>query len=345
MKGVFEPPRGGYDPLHLNRGRLPRERAVYGRPFEKLLVLCVGFHMALPAEAIASPAEPPAYEAYMRSAVERLEAGEPDHLRAAQDYENAYEAMSQELRVGEMGQFVVAEIVRLYWEELWPAKQELAHLRACRDLLQEYFDELDRARGEQRPTSAPNDVEINLRRTLDDVEAAIETKQQEIIAKEEEAARAVEETKAEEGRDVKPNQAPPQPSPRQKKQRDVLGLSLVGVGAAISAGGAALLVDGLLFPSMIADAKAKQRRIDEEEGDLLPSDPDPTIYVEHEEKMRRRGTIILITGASTLAVGVGLLAWGSIRLMRHRRKASNVALHMSPVFSSRVAGLEIRLHF
>ncbi len=266
-----------------------------------------------PAMAAAEGSQPATFEVYMESAAQHLEADELH--QAAKDYADAYVAMPPEVQVTELGQFAAFEGVRIHYEELWPKTKDLSYLRACRALAQTHIDDLDEARTTGRLVSEPRTEERYIRETLVVVEATLE------------AAEAV----------PPPSKVPlpvpaPEPKPRAHDQppRNMLAISMVSVGTLFAVGGGVLIVDGLLFPRMIAKAKARQRAIDEMEGDLVPGDPDPPAYVAHEQKMLERRNAILIGGSISFAAGVVLVGLSSLKVVQKRRPPSTARLRVAP---------------
>jgi hypothetical protein len=124
---------------------------------------------------------------------------------------------------------------------------------------------------------------------------------------------------------------PPPPAPehdRPPRERDVAGPVLLGVGLAVATGGSALIGAG-------APAGRRAQRVREQGlGDprfvaLAPDDPRRETHIaaydDYVRGEQSRGQALVAAGSVLAAVGVGLVVYGTVRLVRLRRRGSRTA--------------------
>lgn len=275
-----------------------------------------------PARAAPTPER---YEGLVEEGGVMLERGELGP--GAERLSEAYRAMPAEIRVSELGRFIVVRASDAYARAA--AEDDLATREASRSLLREFFADLEAARDAGTPTASPDEQEQALAKrltALDDQIAALEAAEAERAA-----AEAAEREKTVEIVPVVPVEDDA------ASTRDGLTIGLLAGGGVLLAGGAVLTIQGARFPGMIERARDEALAL----YDLSP-DQIPPQWGEHEDAQRRQGRILLASGVSLAVVGVAALVWGGVRLAKRKTKA---AYSVTPARSRGGAGVVFTVGF
>jgi hypothetical protein len=268
-----------------------------------------------PAEAPAA-AEPPPSPASPSLADFEQRIAEGDRLVAegkpaegAEQLSSAYSLMPAELRVGDVGRFVIVSASNAY-ESAWQATADVAHLEANQVLLKAYLADLDDARAKGQATSAADEHEQALR----DRSVAIEQMVAQARPAEPVTAPRIDPTIDEPQLEL----TFPPPDPRLRRNARIL----VGVGAAGTVAGGIMVIVGAVTASRAEEVRREMPA--EEAGDARSS--------------KTAGTIVATTGALLFSGSVMMLGVGTNRLSDLRRE---MALTLRPT----IGGMVLRGRF
>jgi hypothetical protein len=283
----------------------------------RALVFVLAAALALPAHAAPGEAD---REGVADEAAAHLDRGE--FRDAAQDFA-AYYRLLGDKRATTVGENSVLIAIDAYWRA-WESGRDLADLHAARDLLVEHLDAVERHTG-ARAGKAADRAAIELLK----VEATL----LEAEPADPEPAAPPPATEP----SVGPTPEPKEPSPpaaeparvaaldpepprdRAAPRRDVAGIGLVAGGSVALAGGVTLLaIGGTLVPR-------GRRQFD------ACDDCDESLRSDYLDDVRAASRPYLIAGGIAAGVGVGLLAWGIVRLVRRKRHDTAAARRWMPI--------------
>ncbi len=279
-------------------------RSPLGRGAAASLAFAVAVGLVSPPAHALAP-ESGDFEQRIADADGHADAGE--HADAVEDYVGAFEAMPDELKVTEVGEFVVLAAGKAALAD-FEARQDPKSLKKARDLLEGFIE-----------MAAGVDVSVDaVSARLDEVQAAIPADEP-IVGPEPEPE--VDE-------DPDPVVDTPDKPPRR------------GLAIGLLAGGGVALLAGVGL--MIAGARQvpwyEQKLADE------GWTPDQVGYDREIASAERIRTIDYAVGGVFLGVGAGLAAAGAVLLVKSGRKSSGQAA-IAPSLRADGGGLTMRLRF
>lgn len=262
----------------------------------------------------ASNYKPSNYERAMAEA--GALADQERHGEALDRFVSAFEAMPVEIKISDVGEFVVHGGTQSAISH-YVATGEFAALREGRRLAASFLEEIERAPAEASTASIER-----TQATLAQIER--------LLPKEPPPPPHPAPT-------VDPAQ--PLPHPCDCKSLDKLGLGLSFAGGLVSAGGLALIIAG-----------GRQVPWYTERLEDFGWSPDATDYSYDDEldKARRARNINVGVGVGIAMVGVGMLSYGIIRLRKHHdrdRHGSRTQSTFAPMVTRRGGGLALHSKF
>lgn len=281
--------------------------------------------LALAGPAAAAPVQ---REDVAEKAAVHFDRGE--YREAAAAYAEYYRLLGDKRTssVGENAVLVATDARRRAFE----TTQDRGELTLARDLLRDHLDAFERATGSRTGKGADRAAEELAR-----IEAALsESEPAPAPAEPTPSTPTPGEPAAEE-----PTTAPEEPARRAEPpppartepagpaldrdaapRRDVPGIALTAAGATLLAGGASLLVVGATLPSRAGS------RYDDFIADDGRTSLSRDAYV---QEARDVGNPLVIAGGIGAALGAGLLVYGIVRLVQHRRRGGQAALQWVPI--------------
>jgi hypothetical protein len=280
-----------------------RRVAVGVERFVALLVAASMVGLAGPAVARAGPSEQ--FEVLLERGSELVERG--DHARAGSVLAQAYRLLPREERIGELGRYVVSEGSGAFLAAAAVADDPTAVLETCASFLEEYFQELEEARAQGRPSVVADDEEASLRERLDSIRQRLAGPDDPPTPSSHDAPR--HETRVSERREDRP------------ASRNPMAIAFLSAGAVALGAGVGMTALGARYPRLV-DARLADARRQYMVGDdaRLPEN-----WVTHRDRELVRGRALLGSGVALAVVGVALVTWGAIYLARHRRGKGAVA--------------------
>ncbi|MEM7151384.1 MAG: hypothetical protein AAF799_01010 [Myxococcota bacterium] len=295
-----------------------------------------------PSTVMAAMVGPSAggFDELMSRAEKQREAG--NFVESARSYAAAYRALSDEERVGLTGEITVDNALADYRQARQSNPDDIGLVEENLALVDEAVASRAQAHEAGTADAVPGGLLIEqgkLRKLLDQMKAAQPAAEPEP----EPAAQEPVEAQPEPEPEPEPEQEPAQPAEPGNKKADI---AILSVGIVSLVGGAGLIGGGAWNLSQLDDRVQAQRAALDAGSftDDVRSNYEAQL-TDWESQWRGLSLGLIAGGAVLAAAGVGLTAWGAIRLKKNSGGSDARAAIAFPMASRDRLGLTVRLNF
>lgn len=308
-----------------------------------VMLLVGGLGVASPSLTNAAQLQPtdaqaPDFEGLMAEADQQRAQGED--AAAARSYAAAYRALPEADRAGPLGELAVDNALTSYGRAYEARPEDLVLLEESVALIEEHIATSTKAHDAGEAQEVPPRFEEERVRLTAQLEAA-----REATSPPEEDA----EPEPLELEPVEPGPVDPEPvEPEANRRADV---AILSSGAVVLAGGVALIAGGgWSFGEIDRQRQARLNALDQALDDGLTTTPlTPEDYRAElaEWSGQRRGvaTGLVVAGSVLAAAGIGLAAWGAVRMRRSGRATKRRASLWVPLVSQERVGMSMTVEF
>jgi len=261
-----------------------------------------------------------------------------EHAAAARSYTAAYDMLSAEDRVGLYGELALDNALADYRAAYEQAPEDVATLEEPIALLERAIDQHEAAMASGQAEAVPERLVEEL--------ARLRVQLGEIRAREAASADASDDeapTLEEPEPSMEP-ETPVEPNAKRPPARTA-DIAILASGVAAVVAGTGLIAGGGWNFSQI-DERRETRLAALESGEF--SDEASAQYRADleawESQWRGRATGLVVGGSVLAAAGIGLTAWGAIRMRRHGQSGARASIAV-PIVSRERVGLSVRVAF